>query len=267
MISIEGVGFSDSASIPDDLFILNPSHQKMVTGKRNYSYIWTQYGIVGLLIVFFIGMTLLIGLSELVTEFRLATAPTIQTIGEVTDHRVSVGSKSTTYYLTYAFTNNEHTYSREVVVDNGEYSRMNIGNEIKVTFLATDPTVSHIGEKGIRWSELRFLIFIVGFFIIGGVIWQLIMIPKYLRMRRMRRDGQLIVGQLRGTYGEMIKRGSGKNRRTDYDVTAYYQFTNPNGRKIEGQSTFTRNDYKKKELPQAGSVAVLYVSGEDYLLL
>src|SRR4051794_29276851 len=122
MTTLEGVGFSNSASIPHDLFILNPSHQKMMTGKRNYSYLWKQYGIAGLLIAFLIGFTIAIGLQEIVTEFRLATAPTIQTIGEVTDHRVSVGSKSTTYYLTYNFTVNERTYTREVVVNSSEYS-------------------------------------------------------------------------------------------------------------------------------------------------
>ncbi len=267
MTTIEGVGFSNSASIPDDLFILNPSHQKMVTGKRNYSYLWAKYGIGALLAVFFFGVTLAIGLQEIVTEFRLATSKTIQTTGQVTDHRYSVGSKSTTYYLTYEFTNNEHTYTHEVVVDRGEYDSLNISADIPITFLASDPTISHLGDKGIRWSQLRYLILIIGVFVVIGIIWQVVKIPKYLRMKRMRRDGQVILGQLKGTYGEMIKRGSGKNRRTDYDVTAYYQFKNPNGRWIDGQTTFTRNDYKKKELPQTGSVAVLYVSGEDYLVL
>jgi len=267
MTTIEGVGFSNSASIPDDLFILNPSHQKMVTGKRNYSYIWTQYGVASLLVCLFGGLTLLLALPEFLTEFRLATAKTVQTIGQVTDHRISARSKSTTYYITYEFTNNEHTYRREVAVDAGEYDNLNISAKIPVTFMTSDPNVSHLGEKGIRWSQLRLFIFIFGAFVVGGVIWQVIRIPKYLKMRRMWRDGQIIVGQLKGTYGEMIKRGSGKNRRTDYDVTVYYQFTNPNGRKIDSEATFTRNDYKKKELPQNGSVAVLYVSGDDYLIL
>lgn len=267
MGTFEGIGFSNSASIPDDLFILNPSYQKMVTGKRNYRYMWSQYGITGLFIAFFIGVAFLVALPELITEFRLATSKTNQTTGQVIDHRASVGSKSTTYYLTYQFTNDERTYTREVIVDSGEYNTLNMKTETPVTFLVSDPNVSHIGGKVFRWSQLRFALFIVGFFIIGGIIWQVIMIPKYLRMRRLRRDGQIILGRLKGTFGEKVIRGSGKSRRTDYDVTVYCQFKNPNGRWINGQATFTRNDYKKKDLPQTGSVAVLYVSGEDYLIL
>lgn len=263
----EGVGFSNSANIPDDLFILDPSHQKMVTGKRNYRYIWSKFGIAGLFIAFFIGLMFAIALPEFMTEFRLATSKTGQAKAQVTDHRVSRGSKSTSYYITYAFMGNERSYTHEAQATSSEYNNYEIGSTIPVTFVLSDPTVSHIGENGIRWTQITPILIMVGVFLLIGIIWQITLMPKYFRMRRMRRNGQIILGQLKGTYGEMIKRGSGKNRRTDYDVTAYYQFTNPNGRKIDSQATFTRNDYKKKDLPQSGSVAVLYVSGEDYLLL
>ena len=83
----------------------------------------------------------------------------------------------------------------------------------------------------------------------------------------MRRDGQLILGQLRSAGGEMIRRGSGKSRRTDYDVTVRYEFTTPTGKKMDGEKTVTRNDLKKKELQTSGSIAVLYVNDGDYLVL
>ena len=266
MSTFEGVGFSNSTSIPDNLFILNPNHQKMVTGKRNFGYLWNRFGIAGLLVAFFIGIIIAIGLPEMITEFRLATSKTGQTKAQVSDNRISHG-KSTSYYVTYEFTTNDRTYSHEAQVTSTEYNHYDIGSTFPVTFLLSDPTYSHIGESGIRWTEIIPILIMLGVLLLGGIIWWIILLPQKLRFGRMRRDGQVILGQLKGTYGEMIRRGSGKGRHTDYDVTAYYFFTSPSGRKIEAQMTFVRNDLKKKELPQAGSVAILYVNDADYIIL
>jgi hypothetical protein len=138
---------------------------------------------------------------------------------------------------------------------------------LPVTFMLSDPKVSHIGGNGIRWMEITPSVFVAGIFLLILMIWELTNLPQFLRIRRMKREGQVILGQLKGTYGALVRRGSGKGRHTDYDVTVYYQFTNPSERKTEGNTTFVRNDLKKDELPQSGSVAILYVSDTDYLVL
>jgi hypothetical protein len=124
-----------------------------------------------------------------------------------------------------------------------------------------------MGENGIHWNSLTPMFFIDGFFLLMVVLIGGSKIPEYRRIRRMRRDGQLILGQLRGAGGEMVRRGSGKSRRTDYDVTVHYEFMSPTGKKIDGEKTVIRNDLKKKELQTSGSVAVLYVNDGDYLVL
>ncbi len=262
----EGVGFSDSASIPDDLFLLNPFHQKMVTGRLNYRYAWHKFGCSGVFLTGFLIVMIGLTIPSFLREYRLATLKTSQTKGQVIDHRISRG-KSTTYYVTYQFTVQDQTYTQEDSVGSSAYYAYEVGGNIPVTFVASDPNTSHIGENGIRWTAMVPLFFIGGFFLIFGIIWLVSQIPQYRRLRRMRRDGQLVLGQLKGTFGAMVRRGSGKNRRTDFDLTLYYTFVSPTGKKIDAETTFTRNDLKKKELPTSGAVAVLYVGDDDYMVL
>lgn len=263
----QGVGFGDSVSVPEDIFILNPSHQKMVTGKRAYGYYWKQYGLIGLFLSVFFGVIILVSLPGLLTEVRLATLKTAQTKGEVLDHRISRSKKSTSYYVTYQFTVNAQAYEREEAVSGSEYNSYEVGGSAPITYVVGDPNTSHLGENGIRWTEMMPAIIMGGFSIIFLVVWVGSSLPHYLRIRRMKRDGQLIFGHLKSSTGNFVTRGSGKSRRTDYDVTIYYEFTTPTGRAINTNSTFVRNDLKKKLLPDSGSVAVLYVSDDDYLVM
>ncbi len=262
----EGVGFSNSASIPDDLFLLNPLHQKTVTGRLNIGYALRRFGCGGALITLFALFMIGITIPAFLTEYRLATLKTGQTKAEITDQRISRG-KSTTYYITYQFTVDDRTYRQEDSVGKDAYYGNEVGGNIPVTYVASDPDTSHIGENGIHWNSILPMVFIGGFFLLMVVLLGGSQIPQYRRFRRMRRDGQLILGQLRGARGEMIRRGSGKSRRTDYDVTIRYEFTTPTGRKMDGEKTVTRNDLKKKYLQTSGSVAVLYVNDGDYLVL
>ncbi len=262
----EGVGFSNSASIPDDLFLLNPLHQKTVTGRLNFRYALSRFGCGGVLITLFALFMIGLTIPPFLTEYRLATSKTGQTKAEIIDHRISSG-KSTTYYVTYQFTANDRTYTKEDSVSRDEYYDYEVGGNIPVTYVAIDPDTSHIGENGIHWNSMLPMFFIDGFFLLMVVLLASSQIPQYRRIRRMRRDGQLILGRLRGAGGEMIRRGSGKSRRTDYDVTIHYEFITPTGKKMDGEKTGTRNDLKKKELQTSGSVAVLYVSDDDYLVL
>lgn len=263
----QGIGFSDSVSIPEDIFILNPTHQKMVTGKRAYGYYWKQYGLIGLFLSLFFAVIILVSLPGLLTEVRLATLKTAQTKGEVLDHRISRSKKSTSYYVRYQFTVDGRTYEREEAVSGSEYNSYEVGGSAPITYVAGDPNTSHLGENGIRWAEMMPAIIMGGFSLIFLVVWMGSSLPHYLRIRRMKRDGQLLLGRLKSSNGNLVTRGSGKSRRTDYDVTIYCEFTTPTGKAINTNSTFARNDLKKTVLPESGTIAVLYVSDEDYLVL
>jgi len=266
MSMYEGVGFSNSATIPDDLFLLNPFNQKTVTGRLNIGYALRRFGCGGVLITLFALFMIGLTIPPFLTEYRLATSKTGQTKAEITDHRISSG-KSTSYYVTYQFTVNNQIYSQEDSVSRDEYYSYEVGGHIPITYVASDPDIAHIGENGIHWSSLLPMFFIDGFFLLMAVLLGSSQIPQYRRIRRMKRDGQLILGQLQGAGGEMIRRGSGKSRRTDYDVTIRYEFTTPTGKKMNGEKTVTRNDLKKKDLQTSGSVAVLYVNDNDYMVL
>jgi hypothetical protein len=263
----QGVGFGESVSIPEDLFILNPSYQRIVTGKRNYRYMLKQYGLVGLFLSIFFAVIILVSLPGLLTEVRLATLKTAQAKGEIIDHRISRSKKSTSYYVTYQFMANDQTYEREESVSSSEYYSYEVGGSAPVTYVKDDPNTSHIGENGIRWSTMMPALVMGGFVLIFIIIVLFSKLPHYLRIRRMKRDGQLILGHLKSSSGMLVTRGSGKSRRTDYDVTIHYEFTTPTGKTINTNSTCPRNDLKKKELQTQGTIAVLYVNDSDFLVM
>src|SRR5258706_16355738 len=108
----QGVGFHDSTSIPADLFILNPFRQRMITGKRNYAYLWKRFGWVSIILTFFLLIIVGFAMPSLINEVRLATMKTASTEARVEDHHVTHG-KSTSYYLTYMFKEKGQEYSRE----------------------------------------------------------------------------------------------------------------------------------------------------------
>jgi len=262
----QGVGFQESASIPSDLFILNPFRQQLVTGRRNYRYLWSRFGCGGVFLTFFVLVMIGIGMPRVITEVRLATMKTASGEAKVVDHQISHG-KSTTYSITYELTVKGQTYGGDESVSSSEYNDWPIGTYVQVTYAVDDPCTSHLGGAGINWLSIIYLPIILGIVLIIGFFWWRNSRAMRLKIRHLQQDGQLIFGQLKSSSGTLIKRGSGKSRRTDYDVTIYCQFLNPSGKKVDAQATFTRNDLKKKELQTTGSVAVLYVNDADYMVL
>ena len=115
MGSNKTVGFSESANIPDDLFVLNPSHQQMISGKNNYGYLWSQYGWRGVFFTLIFVALFGFDLPNLVREVQLLVLATTQAEGHVIEHRIS-GKRF--YYVTYAFTANGQIHSREERVSN-----------------------------------------------------------------------------------------------------------------------------------------------------
>jgi len=266
MNGYQGVGFGESINAPDDLFILNPLRHRIVTGKRNYTYLWKRFGcasvfLIGLL-VFLVGL----GIPRVITEFRLATLKTASAEAQVTDHHITYG-KSTTYSIDFEFTVNGQTYDGNDTVSSTDYDQWFIGSEVLVTYAVDDPSTFHLGGPGIDWLSIIYLPIIIIIVLIIMLIWWRNCRSTRMNIQHLRRDGQLIFGQLKSSGGQLITRGSGRNRHTDYDVTIYGQFTNPAGKRIDTQATFTRNDLKKKELQTTGSIAVLYVNNTDYMVL
>ena len=262
----QGVGFGESINAPNDLFILNPLRQRIVTGNRNYTYLWKRFGCAGVLVtgmlIFLIGL----GIPRVVTEVRLATMKTASTNAQVTDHHITYG-KSTTYSIDFEFTVNGQNYDGGDTVSSTGYDQWFIGSDVQVTYAVDDPNTFHLGGPGIDWLSIIYLPIIIIIVLIVGLIWWRNSRSTRLKIQHLRRDGQLIFGQLKNSRGEYFTRGSGRNRHTDYDVTIYGQFTNPVGKKLDAHATFTRNDLKKKELQTTGSIAVLYVSDTDYMVL
>ncbi len=266
MGQFQAVGFGSSISVPEDLFILNPMHQHMITDTWNYGYLWNKFGwgVVISLLVFIIFVV--VSAPQIINEVRLSILKTEHLDAQVTDHRVSRG-KSTSYYVTYTFTVNERTYSREESVSSGEYNTLEVGGRIAITYAVNDPNTSHVGGSGFHWKSILGIFFFAVFILIIGIIWTVQAMPNMMRIRRLRRDGQLIFGRLMSSSDAMIKRGSGKSKRTDYDVTIYYRFMTLTEKTIDTKATFTRNDLKNKLLQTTGSVAILYVSDSDYMVL
>ena len=157
----QGVGFHESASIPADLFILNPLRQHLVTGRHNYRYLWSRFGWGGVLLTFFVLFMIGTGMPRVINEVRLATMRTASGEATVVDHHVSHGN-STTYTITYELTIKGQIYSQDESVSRSEYDKWPIGTYVNVTYAVDDPA-HHIwagrGSIGFRSSIcLSFLV-------------------------------------------------------------------------------------------------------------
>lgn len=166
--------------------------------------------------------------------------------------------------MTYTFSVNNRSYRREVSMSKGEYTK---GDWVTITYVIEDPATSHLGLPGFDSGTLLFIVLIPGFFISYGLLLFFKDLPRRRRVARLRRNGQLIFGQLMSSRGKEVQRGWGKSRHTDYDVTIFYQFVNPDQKRIDSNETFIRNDLKNKYLPPHGAVAVLYASDDDFMVL
>ncbi|MCA0458611.1 MAG: DUF3592 domain-containing protein [Chloroflexi bacterium] len=266
MNGFANMSLSENASLSKDIFYLNPTYQYMMTGQRNYGYLWSKIGWSGIITAVFLLILAGAFVPPFINEMRLITMPTNTTEGRVVDTRISSG-KSTTYYLTYSFSVNNAAYQREESISRDEYYQRKDGDWVTITYVKADPNSSHLGLSGLHWKVISPFVFVIGFFLIFGLIAFLGDRPRRVRVARLRRDGQLIFGQLMASNGVEVRRGSGKSRRIDYDVTIYYQFMNPDHKRLDQQAIFVRNDLKKKELQTRGSVAVLYISDSDFMVL
>ncbi len=266
MTRYTNIGFGETTHIPDDLFFLNPANQYMVTGKRDYRYIRSKFGCAGLIVMMFLSVFIAFMIPPFVNEMRLLMMETNTTEGSVINLRISSG-RNTSYYLTYTFSVNNREYTREESITRSEYNERNSGDWVTITYAKGDPTSSHLGLPGMRWMAISPFLFFAGFLIVMGGVLFLSDLPRRRRIVRMRRDGQLILGQIKSTNGKMVRRGSGKSRRTDYDVTLFYEFTNPDHILLNSKETFVRNDLKNRNLPNHGSVTVLYVNNDDFMVL
>lgn len=262
----QGVGFGASEDVPSDLFILNPFRQHLVTGRRNYVYMARRFGCVGVLITFLLVFMILIGMPRVITEIRLATMKTASGEARIIDHRVTHG-KSTTYSVTYQLKVKGQQYDQDETVSSLEYDEWPIGTFVNVTYVVEDPNTSHLGGAGINWLSIIYLPIILMGILIFLFFWWRGSRKERQRIRHLRQEGQIIYGQLKSSRGELFTRGSGKNRHTDYDVSVYCQFVSPTGKKIDATATYIRNDLKKRGLPQSGSMAILYASDNDYLVI
>src|SRR6185369_15913784 len=168
----QGVGFHDSVSVPDDLFILNPMRQHLVTGRRNYGYLWSRFGWGGVFLTFFVVLMLAIGMPRVINEVRLATMRTASGEAKVADHRVSHG-KSTTYTITYELTIKGRTYSHDESVSSSEYNAWPIGTYVNVTYAVDDPSTSHLGGAGFNWGSVIYLPIMLGILLVISVVWWL----------------------------------------------------------------------------------------------
>lgn len=93
MTGYTSVGFGETASIPDDLFFLNPTYQHRMTGWRNYGYMWSKFGWSGIFWIALSVVLMSLFVPPFINEVRLATLPTNTTEGRWSAHALPKAQK------------------------------------------------------------------------------------------------------------------------------------------------------------------------------
>lgn len=240
------------------LLLLNPSHRPVLAGDRR-PLVPNLPGL-GCLLLFFlpffavgIYMPFSCGRSWMI-EQKIKANP-VRVTAQVLGTRTASGDDSDTYYVKYRYLGHE----REAAVSPAEQTRAGQSGTIDVVYCQSQPELSRAVKE--RRTSL-------GFVILWSVIW----------------DGALLLLTLSGVFsllrtGRLIARGqlvggivTGARSRLDSDddlvLTLDYRFQSPAGQPVDAQLSVIRNEYKKQELPAAGTpVAVLYADPGTHQVL
>lgn len=248
----------------DKPFLLHEQHAGFLDESRRRLKNPTLLQVISLLLV----AVVVGGVSVLVIRLDLGERDILRqleqfgttTTATIVDTRVSISNKSNTYYITYQFSVEQPDgslpiYMHEQSVPRAVHDRGE-GTTIPIRFLPDKPEISRITET--QPNDLLLIVY-VGLFLIG-VLPCIVVLWRYLRKKRLEREGQVILGKLQSCQSVGVKGG--------YQVTVYYTFRSPFGTELKGKQSAIRNDLVNKILPRKGkTIAVVYVDDKIHQML
>jgi hypothetical protein len=245
-------------------FALNPDHLNVVEGKAAFTPLpRLQTGCLGL----FFAFGFCIGALMIFATLReWQTLQQFQTTGVDTQAQIVErysgnfrGIKN--YFFRVRFENNGHIYENRVEVNVVQYTRYQVGEEIPLRYLPTDPNVLSIEWNGTQ--DTSFQRILTGFTLVWNgtlIAFLLFILWEYRMLLRLTLGGRLLTG-------EIIVASGCVDEHANYKVTIQYKFRSPAGVMLKGQASQTRGDLQKG-LPRRGApVAVYYRDDRTYMVL
>jgi hypothetical protein len=258
---------------PPAVFVLHPENRPFLAGKERLPRTARKSGFHLLLIgggILVCNVILTVaGLTFFAKQTRLLAA------GVKTEARVlrlrgqenSADPKAETassFMIAYRFDaagpGGRRSYEYETYADEDVYGNLFAGDTVAVIYDPADPNVSELAYKVEDTELTKVLLGFDGLFwlaILWCVVcwWWMVLRPT----RRMARLGRVLNGEVVGCKTRLDDEG--------FYVTVHYGFTDPSGRRIEGESCANRPDLQNQALPAAGApVLVFYADGAHYVI-
>jgi hypothetical protein len=184
-----------------------------------------------------------------------------ETVGTITNKRYSSSSKSTTYYMTYAYVVSGKTYQVEQRISKDIYSVNNLGGKVTARYLPENPAQARLGgdDKDDDGIKIGFYILIVAW--TGFAVGCVFALNHILRNLKLTAQGQLVPGRVVGAHISRSK--------STYTLHLTYAFKSPTtGRTIQRKESAVRNDLRQTSAPAYGlPVRVLYVDDQTYRVM
>jgi Protein of unknown function (DUF3592) len=239
---------------PDDVFLMIPDNRAFLEGKTQHLSSATKA--VGCLLIFLIPFVLigLVAIGWAVSSWYSWNAINqsgIPGTGEIVDKQISSGDDSDTYYVSYAYTHAETSYTHKQSVDWDTYQNAEIGAQVSIKYVPSNPNIASLANKN------NPPYFIAGFSLLWNLaVWSVLigLLVSRSRDNLLAKEGQLIPGEI------MTSRSLIEGEDNDFYLKVEYAFRAPvDGRLITGHSKTQRNDLRNGTLPGPGSpLAILY---------
>ncbi len=252
----------ESSTISADVFLLNPKNKTFVEGKTHRPVSPVSGFTLVVLFAFAVGgiAALVMVLREWVVVVQLS-AYGESTAGLVVDHRTESGEDSTTYYITFRYVIDDRLYIQEQAVGESAYDQFANSSRVVVRYFPADPNIARLTEPDTDTVGHNVLI-TLSIVVLNTFMWWKVRgtIKKNRRYQQLGREGRMVTGE--------VLRSEGHKDEDGYIVTMHYCFQSPSGRPLLGKVSRTRNDLKRKPLPEPGTpLVVLYLDDTSYELL
>lgn len=249
----------------ESIFLVNKKNQAVITGEKPYPDRFYQaldwhpiwFVAIGLFMLYSsINFVKIMQENNLLSSRDMVTTTT----GTVTKKHVNKtkGGEIRNYILDYTYSINGENYNSNSPVNKKDYEQSIVGSEISITYVVNEPSLSRLVIDNL--SHYRTSIFYIITFLIGSSSTLIFGLSKYAKNNYLRKNGKLILGQLK--HIKIVPDNRGNTQ-----VTA--QFKPPNSeRTIIDKRTYNLAPNQNTGLPKNGAtIYIFYVDETNWEVL
>jgi hypothetical protein len=188
--------------------------------------------------------------------------------GRVTDKKTTTNTSrngtTTTYTVYYSFNVDDRMHTNNQSVSAELYNRLEVGGRVDIRYATSDVGISRVVGADGNSNALFLTVFAV---LWNGFVILFLVKPRLKNASTLQDINQALISAVT-LPGEVVRSSGFEDAKNNFEVTISYEFKNPQGEVMRGQSSRVRNDLKRKGLPEVGTpVAVAYQDDLNYNML